>query len=77
MASKFVKNLPLTICAFLNTIDATESYSSSVLSYLLFERDFCNALIELRYHDGMERKDEIRDFITEPKNGRWSSSDRF
>ena len=63
LALKYAKNLPRTIRIFLHGIGATESSGSSVISYLLFERNFCNALIELGYHDAMERKDEIRQFI--------------
>ena len=63
IASKYAKNLPRTIRVFLHGIGATESSGSSVLSYLLFERNFCNALIELGYHDAMERKEELRHFI--------------
>ncbi|OUS28360.1 Patatin [Gammaproteobacteria bacterium 45_16_T64] len=63
IAAKFAKNLPLTIRIFLHGIGATDTSGSSVLSYLLFERQFCNALIELGYHDAMEREEEIRTFL--------------
>jgi len=63
IAAKYAKNLPRSIRFFLRGIGATGSSGSSVLSYLLFEREFCNALIELGHRDAMAREDEIRDFI--------------
>lgn len=36
---------------------------ASVLSYLLFDREYCRDLIELGYKDAMARKDEIRSFL--------------
>ena len=36
---------------------------STLLSYLLFEKPFCQALIKLGYQDTMSRKNEILQFI--------------
>ena len=36
---------------------------SGILSYLLFSKGFCKALIDLGYSDGMARRDEIRAFF--------------
>lgn len=38
---------------------------SGILSYLLFSRGFCKALIDLGYSDAMARKDEIRAFFSD------------
>ena len=36
---------------------------SNLASYLLFERGFCRALIELGYEDTLKRREEMRDFL--------------
>ena len=38
---------------------------SGILSYLLFSKGFCKALIDLGYSDGMARRDEIRAFFSD------------
>lgn len=38
---------------------------SGILSYLLFSRGFCKALIDLGYDDAMQRKNEIRAFFSD------------
>jgi NTE family protein len=55
--------LPLTIRALLNTVGALRRSGANVLSYLLFERSYCRALIRLGYKDTMERKDELMAFL--------------
>ena len=37
--------------------------NSELLSFLLFESSFTRALIDLGFHDAMERKKEIKDFL--------------
>jgi len=63
IASRHVKSLPRPIRFFLHTIGGTESSGSSILSYLLFDKHFCNELIDLGYHDAMARKPEIERFF--------------
>ena len=38
---------------------------SGILSYLLFSKGFCKALIDLGYSDAMQRADEIRGFFSD------------
>lgn len=38
---------------------------SGILSYLLFSKGFCKALIDLGYSDAMQREDEIRAFFSD------------
>jgi len=33
------------------------------VSYLLFDRDYCDALIELGHNDALARRDEIEAFL--------------
>jgi NTE family protein len=37
--------------------------ASNLVSYLLFEKEFCQALIDLGYQDAMNRKEEIMAFL--------------
>ena len=37
---------------------------SSLLSYLIFEKEFCKELIDLGYKDGLARQEEIRSFLS-------------
>ena len=37
--------------------------ASNLVSYLLFEKDFCRALIDLGYQDAMARKEELMAFF--------------
>jgi len=55
--------LPLTIRALLYTVGALRRSGANLLSYLLFERSYCRALIRLGYKDTMERKDDLVAFL--------------
>jgi len=55
--------LPLTIRALLSTVGAMRSSGANLLSYLLFERSYCRALIRLGYQDTMARRDELVAFL--------------
>jgi NTE family protein len=55
--------LPLTIRLLLNTVGAMRRSGANLLSYLLFERSYCRALIELGHKDTMERKDDLSAFL--------------
>ena len=60
---RYVKELPLIVRFFLRGIGALRNQKSSVLSYLLFEKGYCRALINLGYNDAMKRKDELLAFM--------------
>ena len=63
IASKYLHVLPVSIRVFLHGIGATKTSGSSILSYLLFEKRFCQELISLGYHDAMEKASEIETFM--------------
>lgn len=63
IASRYLKTLPATIRFFLHGVGATRSSGSSILSYLLFERMFCNDLIDLGYRDAMAVQPKIEAFF--------------
>ena len=55
--------LPRTIRLLLSTVGAMRRSGANLLSYLLFEKSYCRALIQLGYKDTMERKDEMIAFL--------------
>jgi NTE family protein len=55
--------LPFTIRALLNTVGGLRSSGANLLTYLLFERSYCRALIRLGYKDTMARKDDLVAFL--------------
>ena len=63
IAVKHVHNLPWTIRFFLRSVGAMRRGGANLASYLLFERGYCNQLIELGYHDTMKRREEVEAFI--------------
>jgi NTE family protein len=63
LVPRYVKELPRTVRFLLRGIGAMNRNGSNLASYLLFERGFCRALIDLGYEDTMGRRDEMRDFL--------------
>jgi NTE family protein len=43
----------------LRLVGAMRRSGANLVSYLLFEKGFCRALIELGYQDAMRRREEI------------------
>jgi NTE family protein len=63
IASQHAAELPRTIRALLYTVGGMRRSGSTLLSYLLFERSYCRALIRLGYGDTMARKDDLLTFL--------------
>lgn len=63
LAGRYSKQLPLPIRFLLRGVGAMRRSASNLVSYLLFEKDFCRALIDLGYQDAMNRKEEIIAFL--------------
>jgi NTE family protein len=63
MAMLHADELPYTIRALLHTVGALRRSGANLLSYLLFERSYCRALIRLGYQDTIARKDELTAFL--------------
>jgi NTE family protein len=55
--------LPPAIRALLYTVGALRSSGANLLTYLLFEKSYCRALIQLGYKDTMGRKDDLLAFL--------------
>jgi len=62
-AGRYAKKLPLPIRILLCAVGAMRRNGSNLVSYLLFEKEFCAALIELGYQDAMNRKEELLAFL--------------
>ncbi len=66
MALRHVNALPSSIRMFVNGAGATHKSGAGVLSYLLFEAEYCQALIELGYIDAISKRPQIEDFLELP-----------
>ena len=64
IATKYYHELPLAIRLLLRSMGVKNSEESSIISYLLFEKNFCKELISLGYDDAMENEDGIRQFLS-------------
>lgn len=63
IAMKHADRLPNSIRFFVNGSGATKSSGSAVLSYLLFEAEYCQDLMDLGYQDTLARRREIERFF--------------
>jgi NTE family protein len=63
IAIHHANELPATIRILLSTVGAMRQSGSNLLSYLLFEKSYCRALIQLGYQDTMARKDDLLTFL--------------
>lgn len=63
IALEHVDELPRTIRLLLGSVGALQHSGSNLLTYLLFEKSYCRALIQLGYRDTMERRDDLLEFL--------------
>jgi len=63
IAARFLEELPATIRFLLRGIGAMNRSGSNLASYLLFEKGFCRALIDLGYKDTISRRSEVLEFL--------------
>jgi NTE family protein len=63
IAARHAHHFPGTIKFLLSGVGAFNREGSNLVSYLLFEKSFCRALIDLGYKDTMERKSELLEFL--------------
>lgn len=57
-------DIPISIRLLLRTIGITSDSESSIISYLLFEKEYCKKLIKLGFEDALEKESEIRQFLS-------------
>lgn len=63
IALRHANTLPLLLRSLYRTIGAMGPNGSTLLSYVLFEASFCQALIDLGYRDTLKQKDALLQFI--------------
>jgi NTE family protein len=63
LAAEHVHNLPWPVRWLLRGIGGTSQRGSALASYLLFERSYTRALMDLGYGDAMKRRDELLRFL--------------
>ena len=69
LALQFADRLPNAVRALLRALGSTQGTGGNLTSYLLFDRDFCRALIDMGYTDTMARRAEVADFLAGAPNG--------
>ena len=63
IAGRHVHELPRTIRTLLYTVGALKKGGSNLISYLLFEKGYCRALLKLGYEDTMKQREELMKFL--------------
>jgi NTE family protein len=65
IAERHLHGLPWTIRILLRAVGVLRKNGANLVSYLLFDKSYCRALIDLGYQDAMKRKEEILDFLNQ------------
>lgn len=63
IAASFYQDLPMSVKLLLRSVGIGNDAESSIVSYLLFDKNFCSELIKLGFNDAMAKEKEIRDFL--------------
>ncbi|HSS69207.1 MAG TPA: patatin-like phospholipase family protein [Casimicrobiaceae bacterium] len=63
MAVPFAKSLPRGVRYLLHGLGSTAGTGAGLLSYLLFDRHYTQAIMDLGFQDAMSRRDEIDAFL--------------
>ena len=63
IAMNCYKDIPLSLRMLFKGIGIEKNSNSELLSFLLFESSFTKSLIDLGFHDAMEKKQEIKNFL--------------
>jgi len=66
IAEHHTRYLPWTIRLLLRMVGVMRGSGASLVAYLLSERRFCRALIDMGYRDALARREEIMDFLNPP-----------
>ena len=64
IALNYYYDLPLPVRLLLRSAGISNDSESSIISYLLFEKNFCAELIKLGFEDAMEQENQIKHFLT-------------
>lgn len=63
IAAQYAQDLPRVIRGLLQTVGAMKRTGSNLVSYLLFEKAYCRALIQLGYRDALAQKEDMLAFL--------------
>ena len=63
IAERHIARLPWTIRLLLRSAGVMRRSGANLVSYLLFEKHYCQALIDLGYQDALKRREEIMKFL--------------
>ena len=66
IALKYYSDLPLPVRLLLRSAGISNDSESSIISYLLFEKNFCTELIKLGFEDALEQENQIKSFLRLP-----------
>ena len=62
-ALQYADRLPSAVGTLLRGLGSTEGTGANLMSYLLFDRAFCRALMVLGYTDTMARREDVAAFL--------------
>lgn len=65
MAQPYISHLPFTLRLLLGNVSTRKEQGSSLVSYLMFQKDYCRSLIRLGYKDAMSQRDKIEHLLRE------------
>jgi len=63
MAQPYISHLPFTLRLLLGNVGSKKEQGSSLVSYLMFQKDYCRSLIRLGYKDAMAQRAEIEHLL--------------
>ena len=63
IAEPYTRDMPVPLRLLLRGIGALKKESSTLVSYLLFEKSYCRELMSLGFEDALAMKNELKDFL--------------
>jgi NTE family protein len=63
MAQPYIQHLPFTLRLLLGNVGSKKQQSSSLVSYLMFQKNYCRSLIRLGYKDAMAKRVQIEHLL--------------
>lgn len=63
LAHQHYQRMPKAVRRLLGLVGVDQDTPSSIVSYLLFEKEYCNELIRIGYEDARKREDDIHHFL--------------
>ena len=63
LAHRHFERMPPAVCRILGVVGVDRETPSSIVSYLLFEKEYCRELIQIGYDDARSREEDIHRFL--------------